>query len=112
VSDARLFKCPYLGGHVELTSERERHIAIGHPDLLPEHLSCISDTVLEPDCVRRDIRFSNTWLLNRWFPHLRGGKHVVVVVASEAGGHERRWIVTAYLTRRLAHGAILEWTKD
>ena len=31
------FPCPYLGGDVELTDERERHIAERHPDLLPEH---------------------------------------------------------------------------
>lgn len=32
-----LFSCPYLQGEVELTDERETHIAEQHPDLLPEH---------------------------------------------------------------------------
>ena len=32
-----LFPCPYLKGEVELTDERERHIAERHPELLPEH---------------------------------------------------------------------------
>ena len=31
------FPCPYLGGEVELTEERERHITERHPDLLPEY---------------------------------------------------------------------------
>jgi len=31
------FSCPYLGGEVELSDERERHIAEHHPDLLPDH---------------------------------------------------------------------------
>ena len=31
------FPCPYLKGNVELTEERERHIAERHPDLLPEY---------------------------------------------------------------------------
>jgi hypothetical protein len=31
------FPCPYLGGEVELSDERERHIAQHHPDLLPDH---------------------------------------------------------------------------
>jgi hypothetical protein len=31
------FACPYLGGEVQLTEEREKHIADNHPDLLPEN---------------------------------------------------------------------------
>jgi hypothetical protein len=31
------FPCPHLHGQVELTDERERHIAENHPDPLPEH---------------------------------------------------------------------------
>ena len=31
------FTCPYLGNEVQLTEEREKHIAEHHPDLLPEH---------------------------------------------------------------------------
>jgi hypothetical protein len=30
------FPCPYLGSNVELTDEREHHIANHHPDPLPE----------------------------------------------------------------------------
>jgi hypothetical protein len=29
------FPCPYLGGGVELTDQREQHIAEAHPDFLP-----------------------------------------------------------------------------
>jgi hypothetical protein len=32
------FPCPYLKSEVELTDEREAHIAHTHPDLLPEYL--------------------------------------------------------------------------
>jgi hypothetical protein len=31
------FPCPYLGGDVELSDARERHIEEHHPDLLPDH---------------------------------------------------------------------------
>jgi len=32
------FPYPYLNSEVELTDEREEHIAQTHPDLLPEYL--------------------------------------------------------------------------
>ena len=38
------FACPYLGDPVEMTEERERHIAEKHPDLLPEHKQRIINT--------------------------------------------------------------------
>ena len=44
----------------------------------------------------------------RWFEDVRQGKHMVVVVVSENAPRERHWIVTAYITRRLAQGEI-EW---
>ncbi|MEG5059453.1 hypothetical protein QUB60_16020 [Microcoleus sp. A2-C5] len=31
------FFCPYLDSEVELTEEREQHIAETHPDLLPTY---------------------------------------------------------------------------
>ena len=31
------FDCPYLNNVVELTKERESHIAERHPDLLPKY---------------------------------------------------------------------------
>ena len=39
------------------------------------------------------------------------GKYVVVVVDSEPDVASRHWIITAYLTRRLAEGE-LEWTRS
>ena len=38
------FPCPYLNGEVELTEEREHHIAERHPDLLPEYREQIVGT--------------------------------------------------------------------
>jgi hypothetical protein len=46
------FPCPYLQTQVELTEERERHIAERHPDLLLEQRTCIADTLAESDQVR------------------------------------------------------------
>lgn len=106
------FRCPFLEAEVELTDERHAHIAAEHPELLPEHRALLAETLAEPDTVRRNSRSENTRLFTRWFPGMRGGKHVVVVVASDTGPISRHWVVTAYLTRRLAQGARIEWTKD
>ena len=101
--------CPYLGGEVELTDERERHIAERHPDLLPAHRDRLAETLADPDDVRRSRRFGDARLFSRWFDSVRGGKHVVVVVVSESG-RLRHWVITAYIARRLAEGEV-EWVR-
>jgi len=45
------FPCPYLNGEVELTDEREAHITQTHPDLLPEYLPQLKQTLENPDQV-------------------------------------------------------------
>lgn len=104
------FACAYLSGEVELTEERERHIAERHPDLLPDHRPRIAETLAEPDQVRRSGRFGSARLFSRWYTDLRGGKHVVVVVVSEQDPAGRHWIITAYISRRLAEGNV-EWQR-
>ncbi len=106
-----LFPCPYLGNEVELTEERERHVAENHPDLLPAHRRRIAEALADPDQVRRSGRAANARVFARWFESLRGGKHVVVVVVSDPAPRRRHWIVTAYMARRLAEGEI-EWTRS
>jgi hypothetical protein len=60
---------------------------------------------------RSSARMSTARLFSRWFEDVRRGKYVVVVVVSEAAPTERHWIITAYLTRRLASGEV-EWQKN
>ena len=105
------FFCPYLSAEVELTDERAQHIRANHPDLLPEHRSCVANTLADPDQVRRSRHFANARLLSRWFEPLRGGKYVVVVVVSDLSPKGRHWIITAYISRRLAEGDI-EWARS
>ena len=105
------FSCPYLQTEVELTEERERHIAERHPDLLPEHRACMADTLADPDQVRRSTRLRNARLFTRWFDTVRGGKHVVMVVVTDVAASRRYWVVTAYIARQLVEGDI-EWTKS
>ncbi len=106
------FPCPYLDTQVELTDEREQHIAERHPDLLPNHFQRIADTLANPDQVRHSTRFANARLFSHWFESLRGGKYVVVVVVSTPPPPDgRHWIITAYIARKLAEGEI-EWKRD
>jgi len=94
--------CPFLSDTVELTDERERHIAEAHPDLFPDHRDCIDEALSSPDLVRRSARVANARLFSRWFATVHGGKHVVVVVVSGAGAPRRHWVITAYIAR---HGS-------
>lgn len=103
--------CPYLSGQVELTEEREQHIADSHPDLLPEHRNRIGYTLADPDQIRRSARLANALLFSRRFETIRGGKYIVVVVAVGATAGGRNWIVTAYLARKLAGGDLL-WQRN
>ena len=103
--------CQYLKGEVELSDERERHIAERHPDLLPDHRDRLASTLADPDQVRRSARFAGARLFSRWYDDLRGGKHVVVVVVSSPSAGGRHWIITAYMARRLAEGEI-EWKRS
>jgi hypothetical protein len=104
------FSCSYLKGSVELSAEREQHIAENHPDLLPEHRDLIASTLADPDQIRSSKRFGSARLFSRWYADLKGGKHVVVVVVGEptAGRH---WIITAYIARKLA-GGTSEWQRS
>jgi hypothetical protein len=104
------FPCPYLNGDVELTDERERHIAERHPDLLPAHRDRIADTLADPDEVRRSTRLANARLFARQFDTM-SGKYVVVVVVTDSGSNHRHWVITAYLARRLAEGEP-EWQRS
>ena len=104
-----LLSCPYLGGDVELTEEREQHIRERHPDLLPSYRDQLGQTLADPDQVRRSASSANGRLCSRWFDNIRGGKHLVAVILSDPSG--RQWMVTAYLARKLAEG-VAEWKRN
>lgn len=103
--------CPRLGGEVELTEEREEHIAERHPELLPEHRRLLGETLLRPDLVRRSARSPNARMVSRWFDELRGGKHVVVVVVTDPPPAHRHWVVAAYITGKTVGGET-EWRRS
>ena len=105
------FECPYLESQVELTDEREQHIAAHHPDLLPQYADRIASTLADPDQIRRSARFASARMFSRWYNDLGTGKHVVVVVVSDPAPGSRHWIITAYIARTLA-GGVVEWQRS
>ncbi len=66
---------------------------------------------IDPDEVRRSARFGSAKLFSRWYTDVKRGKHVVVVVLSGLKPTLRHWVITAYLTRKLAEGDV-EWRRD
>ena len=101
------FPCPYLGGTVELNAERERHIGEEHSTLIPDHTGYIASVLADPDTIRLKAPPDDTTLFCRRFYDL--DKYVVVVVVNHPG--PRNWIVTAYVTHRLARGETL-WERN
>lgn len=99
--------CPYLNTDVELTDERENHIRDKHPELLPVYRAQFIRTIADPDAVRKDFRFPNSMMFSRWFPDIKEGKFVVVVVIADPSPAKRHWVVTAYVARQLSGGTVI-----
>jgi hypothetical protein len=95
---------------VEMTAEREAHIAERHPELLPAHRARLAEIIVDPDFVRRSARSSTARVLSRWYSDVARGRHFVVVVERDRESR-RCWVVTAYVARRLAAGEI-EWQRN
>ena len=100
------FRCPYLGGLVELTDERERHIINKHGELLPGRRDYIAGALADPDLVLRREGAHESILFCRW--RCDAGKYAVVAVIADPG---RNWIITAYITPRLPKGETL-WQRS
>lgn len=60
------FYCPYLESDVILTDERYDHIKKHHPELLPACESALSETLLDPDCVRKSARIPNARMFTKF----------------------------------------------
>ena len=103
--------CPYLKSEVELTVEREQHIAKNHPELVPEHRSGIPETLVDPDEVRRSLQLPSALLFSKRYEDVLDGKSIVVVVMTGGEGKRRNWVIPAYLTRKLIAGEI-EWKRS
>ena len=90
-----------------MTDERVLHIGHKHSDILTDVQEYIGGTLENPDEVRLSIKDSDVRLFIRWFPQLRNGKYVIVVVRTTESPEPRYWIMTAYIARRRTGGIIL-----
>jgi len=102
----RHFPCPHLNATVELSPEREQHIAVTHPGTLPDYLEQLKETLANPDQIRQSERDASALLFYKWFSSIRTGRHMVVVTVSE-NSIPRHWIIKAYTARKLAGGKAL-----
>lgn len=94
-------ECPHLGVPVELTAERQLHIAAVHPSLLPEHIDRVIETLREPDFVGSRAGRGERGFCRYW-QDVEGGRSIVVVVVGSphsGTGAMRYWVVTAYIAR-------------
>lgn len=110
---AKQFACPYLGGLVELTEERERHIAARHRELAARLGEWLAATVAAPERVGRDPLKAGQLAFLRQFSDFSGGRMLLVVVVTSPDAANparlRHWIVTAYPVRDVGNWSI-EWT--
>jgi hypothetical protein len=100
------FSCPYLENQVELTEEREQHIINTHPGTLPNYLDQLSDTLVEPDLIRKSDRDPTALLFSKWFSTIRRGRFLVVVVISSTESN-RNWIITTYTAQKITGGSTI-----
>lgn len=107
---SQFFSCPYLTSNVELTDEREQHIAVTHPGTLPNYLEQMREAIEDPDQIRRSERDENALLFSKWFDSIRTGRYLVVVIVEDTDP-TRYWIVTTYTARKLTGGNVI-WQKS
>ena len=90
----------HVAGHeVELTDERRAHILLYHPDMAP-FLDRLAGVLRAPDVLRQSTEDPTVLVHYKYFADVLGGKYVAVVV--KIG--DRRFVLTAYLTRRIRTG--------
>lgn len=96
-------------------SRIDRGARAAHPGETPGPAARARDKLAEvlrdPDTIRRSARAASAHVFSRWYTALRQGRHVAVIVISDAALPARPWIITAYMTRRLAPGEI-EWERS
>lgn len=103
---SQLFTCPYLGSDVELTDEWEQHIAVTHPETLPDYLEQLRETIEDPDQIRQSERDENALLFSKWFDSIRTGRYLVVVIVASFDP-VRYCVVTTYIARKLTGGSVV-----
>jgi hypothetical protein len=99
----------FLGGNVELSTERFLHIQERHPGTLPDYELELQTTIANPDLIRQSEKDTSAWLFSKWFTSIRKGRFLIVIIIAEANP-QRFWVVTAYTARKIT-GGITAWKK-
>ena len=95
------------GAHIRLSDERWAHIVVRHPEMIPLRDEVLL-TIGRPDLIQAgDI---GTLLAVRWLPTTPLTSKFCVVVYRETSADDG-FVVTAYLTRRLATTRSVVWTR-
>lgn len=99
---------PYFQDCVVLSDETKVHIQRQHPEIYPDFLLEIRQTVSRPDTIRKSHKKDDPAIIfERWFDHILKGKYPIVVVTSRL--NRNLDLVTAYPSRRPQKGDII-WT--
>ena len=93
----------YGGRQVILTDAAEQHVLSGHPEIgVLGPYRTIRETLASPDIV---VNYRDALQYFRMWPGTPFGDKYVRVVVTEDG--EARYVRTAYLTSRVAKGAVV-----
>lgn len=86
-------------GSVELTDERKSHILKRHPEV-KRHLHRLARTLADPETVRRSRHDPEALIF-----YQKASKEYYLAVVVKI--NRRKYILTAYLTDRIAHPTII-----
>ena len=89
---------------------REQHIIERHPGTLLDYLMQLTETLNNPDLVRKSSRDANALLFSKWFDTSRARRYLVVLTISE-DNPIMHWILT-YYTARIISGGEKIWPTD
>lgn len=93
-------------GDIELTTERQKHILLSHPEL-KMHFKKLSEVLSSPDEIRRSRFDKNVLLFYKFFAKVKSGKYINVTVNT----NDRNFVLTSYITDRIRAGEPYETEK-
>ncbi len=98
------YLCLKLGQIIELSPERLSHILQRHVELR-DFLLEFELTINNPEFILQ--KQAGELLLIRWFENIINGKFITAVVINDQT-LDRKWIITAFITRTCPKGELYE----
>lgn len=98
------YYCSQLGQKIELNTERLDHIFERHPEL-QDLANELELTIKDPEIILKKV--TGELLLIRWFHNVINGKFITAVVVNNQA-HGRKWVVTAFVSRKCPTGDLYE----